>query len=856
MAESSSTSSTDPSSQIRMSGMMSGLDTEELVKAMASSTLSKIRKRQQAQQKLEWQQESYRSLIEKVQDFQSQYLDITSSTSLRSNSNLQKMSAVSSDTKLIASANSSALSGTYTITKASAAKSASVTGAAAVSGGGIVLDTSKMEAGKDYTLKVTLDGNEKEVTFAGGENAGQNLADAMNTAFGSIKNEDHSFEYTGGVLRFNEGTAPDAVDHSFKIGYKKDAGIPNDLSNITTTSSTLGAIDFGTKLEGDLFRINVNGKDFEFDRNSSIQSVVSAINNGGVGAKASFNSLSGKFSIEAENTGAGSEVILSQSSGNLLGSLFNSGTFTSGNSSISDVKLTYDTFGKVSGSLAKEAVTDIKDGLEDGKTYTFDINVDGKAYNISLDETKFAKEDGKTYKNDDIVKEIKNQIKSQYDGADTDAEKLATELSITLSDDGALDIISSKHEVQLATGGDLTVANDSATNKTTPVMTGAMNPYGEGGKVLKEIILTNGNEDEDKKITGTGEDGAITVSDLTKSGYFSLTKTGQLISNLDEYTAKSADAETFMEDFFGSKTAELNNANLDNVLKTDAAIYSKGKNASIEVYDPSGASAYYENADNSFVMSGVTFNVEGFENYSADKADAMTVEVAKDNSAVKDLVVKFVDSYNTLVKDLNAVMTEKRTKKNGAYFDPLTEEQKAEFDSEEIEKWEAEAKKGLLYNDDTIMRALDDLSNSMLTVSGGMTIFDLGITLSDERSGGNIFKIDEAKLDAAIAKNGDKVANFFTNAETGLATKMNAAVENMVSTSTTKPGYFVQKAGTKDSMYVSKNDISNQLKEYDDLIKSLQEKYDAETARYWKQFTTLETLLSRLDGQESMFAEM
>jgi flagellar capping protein FliD len=858
MAESSSstTSSTDPSSQIRMAGMMSGLDTEELVKAMASNTLSKIRKRQQAQQKLEWQQESYQALITKIQDFQSQYLDITSANSLRSKGNLQKMSSVSSDTKLVASASSSAIAGTYTVTKASAAKAASVTGAAAVSKGGIILDTSKMKADTDYTLKVTLDGNVKEVTFAGGENAGQNLADAMNTAFGGIKNENHSFEFTGGVLRFNEGTAPDEIDHSFKIGYNKDAGISNDISNITTTSSTLGTIDFGTKLQGDLFRINVNGKDFEFDRNSSIQSVVSAINNGGVGAKASFNSLSGKFSIQAENTGAGSEVILSQSSGNLLNSLFATDAVTSESSSISDKKLTYVTYGKVGGTLADGAVADIKDGLEDGKAYTFDIKVGDDTYNISLDETKFAKEDGKTYKIDDITKEIKNQIKSQFSGSEVDAEALASELTISLTDDGAFEIRSSKREVQLATGGDLTVANDTATNKTTPVMTGAMNPYGEGGKVLKEIILTNGNEDEDKKITGTGEDGAITVADLTKSGYFSLTKTGQLISNLDGYTAKSADAETFMEDFFGSKTAELNNANLDNVLKTDAGIYSKGKNASIEVIDPSGAKAYYENADNSFVMSGVTFNVEGFENYSADKADAMTVEVAKDNTAVKDLVVKFVDSYNTLVKDLNAVMTEKRTKKNGAYFDPLTEEQKAEFDGDEIEKWEAEAKKGLLYNDQTIMRAIDDLSNAMLSVSDGMTIFDLGISLSDDRSGGNIFKIDEAKLDAAIAKNGDRIANFFTNSETGLATKMNAAVENMVSTSSSKPGYFVQKAGTKDSMYVSKNDISNQIKEYDELIKSLQEKYDTETARYWKQFTALETLLSRLDGQESMFAEM
>jgi flagellar hook-associated protein 2 len=315
-----------------------------------------------------------------------------------------------------------------------------------------------------------------------------------------------------------------------------------------------------------------------------------------------------------------------------------------------------------------------------------------------------------------------------------------------------------------------------------------------------------------------------------------------------------ADTEKFMTEFFGSAGAVLENANLDNVLSTGAGIYTKGKNAHIEVTDPSGASAYYDNADNAFTMSGVSFNVSSYKDgYSASLDDAMTVEVSKDNTAVKDLVVNFVNSYNDLVKELNGVMTETRPKKNGAYFDPLTEEQKAEFDSDEIKNWEDQAKKGLLYNDSTIMRALDDLSNAMLSVSGGMTIFDLGISLSEDRTSGNIFKIDEAKLDTAIAKHGDRIADFFTDAETGLATKMNDAVKRMVSTEANNPGYITQKAGKKDSMYASKNDISEQIKEYDELIKSLQEKYDTETARYWKKFTTLETMLAKLNAQAGMF---
>ena len=49
------------SSRNRMSGLMSGLDTEELVKAMTANTKNRINSKQQKLQTLQWKQDGYRS---------------------------------------------------------------------------------------------------------------------------------------------------------------------------------------------------------------------------------------------------------------------------------------------------------------------------------------------------------------------------------------------------------------------------------------------------------------------------------------------------------------------------------------------------------------------------------------------------------------------------------------------------------------------------------------------------------------------------------------------------------------------------------------------------------------------------
>lgn len=68
----------------RISGLMSGLDTEDLVKQMSQGTQIKINRQFQAQQKLVYKQDAFRDVISKLVKFSDNYLSFTSKTNILS----------------------------------------------------------------------------------------------------------------------------------------------------------------------------------------------------------------------------------------------------------------------------------------------------------------------------------------------------------------------------------------------------------------------------------------------------------------------------------------------------------------------------------------------------------------------------------------------------------------------------------------------------------------------------------------------------------------------------------------------------------------------------------------------------
>ena len=619
----SSTSSTSSTSSLwsnnRMSGLMSGLDTESLVKSMAANTKNRLNTKKQKLQTLQWKQEAYRSSISKISDFQKKFLDWGSDTSIKANSVMNKYKAESTNDKLAVSANSSATPATYYISASTAASAAQVKSAGSISTDRINLDFSKNVDGKEYTVQMTYNGTTRDVTFKGStdaDTAKANFLEAANNTFKDIKTDAQGFEFKDGTSTLVFNNANDGIRHTFSIKYNSEAvGLSNTVGSTMGTTTKLGEAAFNTALNGDKFEFSINGEKFTFEKSSTVGDVINAINKADIGVKASFSTMTQSFKLESTETGTAGKLNIEQTSGNLLNSLFNS--------------------------------------------------------------------------SDDFTK------KDAY-----------------------------------------------------------------------------------------GKNGTITIS-------------------------------------------------------TDGENYTT-----------------YTSASNEYSFDGTTFNIAKLGNFdsSVEGVDEITVTTEKDTSSIKDTVIKFIDAYNQLLDDVYGEIQTSRPKKNGSYYDPLTDEQEEEMKSDEIEKWNNEAKKGLLYQDNYLSTFVSSIRGAMSSSKvDGFTLYDLGISLATDWKSNGKLVVDEDKLENAINTYGDKVTSFFVDSDKGLAATLNNEIDRAISTRDKKVGYLSGIAGIENTTTEKDNALYSQINNMQTLINNLQTRYENEMERYWKQFTTLETYMSNMQSQSSIF---
>ena len=147
------------SSGIRVSGMVSGLDTESLVTAMVATQTAKKEKLQKAQTKLQWKQDAFKSINTKVYGLYSKISNLRFSSAYN-----MKKTTVSDSTKATVTASSSAVNGTQKLTIEKLATSGYLTGAELKKGttGSTTLADLGYTDG-DTTLSVTVGTTKKDI---------------------------------------------------------------------------------------------------------------------------------------------------------------------------------------------------------------------------------------------------------------------------------------------------------------------------------------------------------------------------------------------------------------------------------------------------------------------------------------------------------------------------------------------------------------------------------------------------------------------------------------------------------------------------------------------------------------------
>lgn len=532
---------------MRMTGLVSGMDTESMVKELVSASSEKVNKIKQKKQDVEWKKEIWSGLNTKIYNFYKTQL-----SAFKTVSNYKTKKATASDeTKVSVKAGSGATNGTHSVSVEQTASSAYLTG-----------DNIKTY-GKSYTTynDASLSTKFADMVDASGQNlslAGQkiSISDGTNTVEYELggtgtdgvaslselneklaKNENFkglSASIKDGKLTFTNTTAKTADDGSKSgttytvkadalgingtVGYDKDAADGNTVSTAFTAkvadNFTSADISGSTKLADLGIKVgatfSVNGKDFVVDDKSTINDFTTAVSK--MGVSASFDASHGRFYLNASKTGAANDFNITSSDSSALEALglgskaekvdardaiiyYNNVKYTSDSNTLTVNGLTITAKAKTDSAVNIEVAADTDSAYNTVKKFV-------KAYNDLIDEmNKYYNEKDAGY--DALTEDERSKL------SDTQIEKWEEKAKQgLLRRDSTLQTLLSGMRTTLNRGVQVTMEDGSTKTMTLASLGIVTGDYTENGKLH---IL--GDEDDDQYSSETN-----TLKNLLESG--------------------------------------------------------------------------------------------------------------------------------------------------------------------------------------------------------------------------------------------------------------------------------------------------------------------------------------------------
>lgn len=324
----SSSSITSTTSSLRISGMVSGIDTDSIVEKLMAAEKIPLNKLYQKKQLAEWKVDAYREITSALRAFHDKYFDVAkTSTNMFSPTAYKTFSTTTSDDSVVTvTGNSSAEAGSHTILVSNLATKAVYKSASGVTKDIAASSTADYSAaaGKDFVL--SLDGEETTITLDSGITGIADLQSAIDDAVGSgkieVSEDANGYLVIAGVADSGVGkiTVSDGSDSALSsLGFSDS----DNLSNRLSTSDTLEEI--AEKMENafvfdsdDNINLTINGVEFEFDKDTTLSEMMSEINSSDAGVTMKYNENSDTFIFTASKTGAGNKIVLSETDSNFL----------------------------------------------------------------------------------------------------------------------------------------------------------------------------------------------------------------------------------------------------------------------------------------------------------------------------------------------------------------------------------------------------------------------------------------------------------------------------------------------------------------------------------------------------------
>ncbi len=282
-----------------------------------------------------------------------------------------------------------------------------------------------------------------------------------------------------------------------------------------------------------------------------------------------------------------------------------------------------------------------------------------------------------------------------------------------------------------------------------------------------------------------------------------------------------------------------------------------------------------QRSTNTFAVNGTTFTLLG--KAAGTEKENIGVGIAYDTDAIVEKVKAFVDDYNELLNYITTKTSEERFRD----YQPLSEDEKGELSDKEAELWTTKAKSGILRGDSYLRAIETELKSSMYTAVtelGGDDkmlgiLADIGITTGVYSEKGKLH-LNEEKFREALGKDTQKTLGMLTQqssssfslyatpeyqqkrfSESGVLWRLSDILSKNLNT-VGKKGALIELVGSPNSAYKGETEYSKRLENIQDRIDRMDAQLLSQEDRYWRQFTAMETALSKLNSQSSWIAGM
>ena len=275
---------------------------------------------------------------------------------------------------------------------------------------------------------------------------------------------------------------------------------------------------------------------------------------------------------------------------------------------------------------------------------------------------------------------------------------------------------------------------------------------------------------------------------------------------------------------------------------TTVSMAAAGTNANVKI----DGRNYANLQENNLTVNGVTYTFKK----PTPVGTPATVNVAQDQDKLVENVKKFVDEYNALLDELNKLYGDKGHKDYGV----LTKSQEEGMTKDQVEKWNAKAKEGLLYRDSYVRSMIGDMRDAVInrvqSVPGRYsTLSSIGITAKNQT--GHL-QIDETKLKNAIAAEPDAVNRLISyddeNDDYG-----NSGVASRIFN---KLGGRLKELERHSGVAADKTDLSELgklIQNYEKQMSDFKKLMSSFESKLYQKYNAMETAISRLSTQFNFF---